>query len=280
MMVPEEVSFIVSSDPSQGARSLSPDGSRFEIQFDDSLKIPKDALNVNVSVQEATIWWVSPNVITGENDMMYIFGDNDSGGSELFTIRIEQGLYDLSGLNQAIISGLEAAGAKTVDGSGNSLPLITFTADDSTQKVVLRLNYPNAYVDFQPIDTPREIMGFDAEQYGPEAAAPLNILAPNTAAFNQINHFLIHSDLVNRGIRYNNAYNQTIAQVLIDVSPGSQIVSTPYHPAKTSGRSLRGTSRTNIRFWLTDDKQRAVNTNGEYWTARVVIEYLKPYTIS
>jgi hypothetical protein len=279
--IPEEISLIVSSDPDAGAINRSQDGSQFEIQLDgEGIQIPKDAINVNVSVEESTVWWVVPNIITGQNDKMYIFGDNDVGGTQLFIITIPQGLYDLSGLNQAILAELEAAGARTLDGGGNPLSLINLAADDATQKVRLRFNYTNVYVDFQPNDTPREILGFDAEQYGPYLGAPLSILAPNTAAFNQVNYFLIHSDLVNKGIRFNNTYNQTIAQVLINVAPGSQIVSTPFNPARCNGQELAGSKRTNLRFWLTDDKQRPVNTNGEYFTARIVIHYQKPMIIA
>ena len=34
-----------------------------------------------------------------------------------------------------------------------------------------------------------------------------------------------------------------------------------------------------MRFYITDDKQRQVSTNSEYWTARIVIDYLLPYVI-
>lgn len=278
--VPEEVSLIVTSDPSNGAVNVSSDGSQFEIQLDgEGLSIPKDAINVNVAVEESTVWWVVPNIITDQNDTFYIFGDNDAAGTELFTITIPQGLYDLSGLNTALQSGLEAAGARTLDGGGNPLPLVALAADDATQKVRIRFNYTNVYVDFSQTDTPREILGFDSQQYGPYGGAPLNILAPNVAAFNQVNYFLVHSDMVNKGIRFNNRYNQTIAQVLINVAPGSQIVSTPFNPAKCNAQELAGSKRTNLRFWLTDDQQRAVNTNGEYWTARIVIHYMRPMVI-
>ena len=280
MMVPEEISLLVSSDPSQGAVNRNKDGNAFEIQLDESIEIPKDALNVNVSVEEATVWWVVPNIITGQNDTFYIFGDLAAGGTQLFTVKIEQGLYDLTGLNNSLQSGLEALGARTVDGSNNPLPLVSLAPDDATQKVLLRFNYPNVYVDFQPADTPREILGFDALQYGPFVTAPLNILAPNTAAFNQVNYFLIASDLVQKGIRFNNRYNQVITQVLINVAPGSQIVSTPFNPAKSSAQELAGAKRSNIRFRLTDDKLRPVNTNGEYFTCRVVIRYLRPMVIT
>lgn len=278
--VPKEISLIVSSDPTQGAINRSPDGSAFEIQFDgDGISVPNDAVNVNVSVEESTIWWTVPNIVTGENDQLYIFGNIDGGGTQVFQITIPQGLYDLTGLNNTVQSLLEAAGAQTLDGSGNSLPLVNFLADDATQKVLLRLNYTNAYVDFNQAQTPREILGFAAEQYGPEAGAPLNLLAPNIAAFNQVNYFLIHSDLVNKGIRFNNTFNQTIAQVLIDVAPGSQIVSTPFNPARTSSQELAGAKRSNLRFFITDDQQRSINTNGEYWSARIVIRYLQPMVI-
>ena len=365
-MLPEEISFVVSSDPDAGATNRSADGSYFEIQLDDGLQIPKEALNVNVRVEEASIWWVVPNIITGKNDKMYITGEDapvitsyetmgfdaantfslttgtvdilQSSGAPLptgaflvndtitigtgplagsafiiqainvdtaaqmnyavvpadvsqavgnwtftrtrpgvpnnYIITIPQGLYDLSGLNQAIQRGLENAGART-----DPDPLLVFSPDDATQKVELRVNYDDVSVDFTQADTPRVILGFDSLVYGVYPTAPIEILAPNIAEFNQVNYFLIHSDLVNRGIRFNNRYNQTISQVLIDVAPGSQIIHTPFNPAKTNAMELAGAKRTNIRFYITDDKQRTVNTNGEFWTARIVIDYLLPYVI-
>jgi len=193
---------------------------------------------------------------------------------------IEQGLYDLTGLNNSLQSGLEQAGARTTErGNNNPLPLVSLSPDEATQKVLLRLNYDNVYVDFQPPNTPREIIGFDALQYGPMIGTPVNELAPNVAEFNQVNYFLIASDLVQKGIRFNNRYNQVITQVLINVSPGSQIISVPFNPAKSDAQDLAGSKRSVLRFRLTDDKLRPVNTNGEYWTARVVIRYLMPMVI-
>ena len=89
----------------------------------------------------------------------------------------------------------------------------------------------------------------------------------------------MHSDLTNAGIRFNNNYNQTVAQVLIDVSPGSQITYKPFNPAVIASQELAGTIRNNIRVWLTDDKNRRVNTNNEYYSCRLVIKYLKPYIV-
>ena len=270
--VPEEISMIVSSDPQNGARNVSPDGSYFEVQLEDGLKIPKDALNVNISVEEATVWWTIPNIITGQNDKLYITGPDTADVIQNYVITIPQGLYNLSGINEAMIRELEAAGSKF-----DPEPLISLSPDEATQKVEMRFNYATVSIDFTQNNTPREILGFNSQVY---SAVPINpILAPNTAQFNQVNYLLIHSDLTNKGIRFNNSYNQTIGQVLIDVPPGSQIVSTPFNPAKISAQELAGTTRTNLRFWLTDDENRRINTNGEYWSARIVIKYLKPFVI-
>lgn len=273
-MVPEEISLIVSSDPNSGAVNRSLDGSYFEIQLQDGLQIPKEALNVNISVEEATIWWVVPNIITAQNNKMYITGPDIFDVLQNYIITIPQGLYDLSGINQTVLRELENQGAK-IDPD----PLISLTPDEPTQKVEMRFNYTTVSVNFSNSDTPRIILGFDSLIYGPYAGAPISILAPNIAQFNQVNYFLIHSDLTNKGIRFNNNYNQTISQILIDVSPGSQIVSKPFNPAKINAQELAGAIRTNLRIWLTDDQDRRVNTNGEYYTARIVIHYLKPYII-
>ena len=274
LTIPEEISMLVSSDPQAGASNISPDGSYFEVQLQDGLKIPSDALNVNIEVEEASVWWVVPNIITGENDKMYITGPDTADIVQIYTITIPQGLYDLSGLNQAVLRELENQGAK-IDPD----PLINMTPDEATQKVAIRFNYSNVSIDFTQVDTPRVILGFDALTYGPFPTVPTSVLAPNVAQFNQVNYFLLHSDLTNKGIRFNNNYNQTISQILIDVPPGSQITYKPFNPAKISAPELGGTNRTNLRFWLTDDRNRRVNTNGEYFTARIVIHYLKPYVI-
>lgn len=273
-MVPEEISMIVSSDPDAGAINRSPDGSYFEVQLQDGLQLPAEALNVNIAVEEATVWWVVPNIITGQNDRMYITGPDTLDVVQNYVVIIPQGLYDVPGINQAILRELGNQGAKV-----SPETIISLTSDATTQKVEIRFNYTSVSIDFTQTDTPRIILGFDSLVYGPFAGAPINVLAPNVAQFNQVNYFLIHSDLTNKGIRFNNNYNQTISQVLIDVPPGSQIVSRPFNPAKVNAPELAGAKRTNLRIWLTDDKDRRVNTNGEYFTARIVIHYLKPYII-
>ena len=269
--IEEEINMLVTSDPNQGAVSRSPDGSSFSIQLDEALAIPKEARNVSATVMQSTVWWVIPNLIEGVNDTFYITAPNTADVLTNYIFPITQGLYDLNALNTAVQRELQNLGAKI---SPN--PVISFAPDDATQRVQMTFNYPNMSVDFTQPQTFREILGFDPLVYQNLLVSPLTILAPNVAAFNTVNYFLIHSDLTYRGIRFNNNWNQTIAQVLIDVPPGSQIVSSPFNPAKVNCQELAGTKRTRLRFWLTDDQDRPVNTNGEYWTARIAIRFLTP----
>ena len=62
-------------------------------------------------------------------------------------------------------------------------------------------------------------------------------------------------------------------QVPITVSPGSQIVASPYNPLRIDANNLIGATRNRVKFWLTDQAGRAVNTNGEIWSVLIVLRY-------
>ena len=274
--IPYEETLIVSSDPKNGAVNITDKGSRFDVNLSgEGIYIPKKAIATNISVEEATVWWVIPNIETGENDKLYVNGPNTLDVLTNYTLTVPQGLYDLDGLNQSILRLLENAGAKT-----NPEPLITLLADENTQKVVIRFNYNNVSVDFTQNNTFRNILGFNSQILGPYAVVPINQIANNTANFNTVNSFLLHSSLVSQGIRINDTFSSVISNILIDVAPGSQIISKPFNPAKIASPELNDTRKTTLQFWLTDDENRVVNTNGEYFTARIVIRYLLPYVLN
>jgi hypothetical protein len=268
MMEPVEINLLVSSNPLNGAKNITPDGSSFEIQLSPELHIPSNAKAITVSLQESTVWWTIANIETGKNDRFYVTGPNTADVSTDFVVVIEQGLYNLSGLSNAIQRELTNQQAK--------IGLLTLTPDDGTSKVSLRINELLTSVDFSQSDTMRDILGFDSGVVGPFTTVPREVLAEATAQFNTINYFVIHSDIVSNGIRTNNVYDQTLGAVLIDKAPGSQLVSTPFNPPKINAPELAGQKRTNVRFWLTDDNNNLVNTNNEFWSARIVIRYLIP----
>lgn len=269
--VREELTIIATSDPLQGAQNIDATGSRFELVFDEPMKIPHDAIEVYVSAEESSVWFVTPNIITGVNDTLYVTGPSALDVVTPYVVTIPQGLYSLEALSVAIARELETAGAKT-----SPLPIISLSGDDATQRAVLTVNYATVSVDFTPADTFRDVIGFNSGVVGPFGTVPSNQLAPNAAAFNTVNYYLIHSDLVTQGIRFGTTFSQVISQVLITGTPGNQIVSTPFNPPRVQAQYLAGATRSRISFWLTDERQALVETNGEYWTVRIRISWLRP----
>ena len=241
-----------------------------------------DIIKVEATGQEYTILSITSNTtllfscVTSNSTILPANTGNFSrlrGGTGVkdydTSIQLPQGLYDLNRLNSAIQTSLENQGA-----SFTAEPVISFIADTASQRVLIRFPFPSTSIDFSRPNTFYEIVGFNQIKYGPyPATAPISELAPNVANFNVLDYFLLCSDIGGLGLRFNSQYNQVISQVLISAAPGSQIIARPFLPARLSIPELIGATRTSIRVWLTDQRNRRVNTNGEYYSARLRIEY-------
>jgi hypothetical protein len=259
---------IANSSVSLGASRRSTDGSKFEIQLESSFEIPSNAVNITVEVDKAVIWYNSPNITTSVNDRFVVYAENSSSIEVKYDVRIPQGLYDVTSLSLSIHRAVLALGY-----SGS--PLITLTGDQSIQKIILTANNSTVRVDFTEANTFRTMIGFNSSTLTATSSTH-HFQADNVAKFDVLNYYLIHTDLISHGIRINREFNQTIAQVLIDSSVGSQIRYVPANPIRIEANDLAGSSRTNLRFWLTSDTNEAVNTQGEDWSFHLVIRYLSP----
>jgi hypothetical protein len=261
--------FLVSSDTANGAANVSTDGSSFTVQLDDSFDIPKNAKNVQVAVMDGEIWYNTPNIETGVNDDMKVVSDGTGATPATvgtYNITIPEGLYTHTALNTAIGIQLQAAGAPEAD-------LLTLGVNYSTQKTYLLTQYTGVSVDFTIATNFRVILGFDAGVEGPSTSSPEYFDGQNVAAFNQINYYLIHGDITDQGIRINNIYSNTLARVLIDTTPGKQVLYQPINPPTSSAQQLAGSKRLRYNYWLTDENNNLVNTLGEYWSARIALSY-------
>jgi hypothetical protein len=188
-----------------------------------------------------------------------------ASGVTNYEITLTPGLYDLSTLSNAISTQLESDGANP--------DIVSFISDPATQRVLIRFAYPSSSIDFSQPNTIRELIGFNANVYGNYPDAPKTIMAENVAFFNSTEYLLLNTDLTNTGIRFNATLQQTVAQVLIDVSPGSQILYRPFNPTKIPVPELIGSVRTRIRVWLTNNSNQRVDTNSEYYSMRVKLEW-------
>ncbi len=257
--------FIFSSSPEAGALNISPKGSSFEVLLDNPIVIPRQAKNCYITVQNATAWWNIYNIEEGVNDQISVTYF-DGLISVTVVLTIDAGLYDLDHLSAEIQRELNA----------NGLPsdLFQLIPDQASQKTVIQFNTAGVQVDLSIPRNFSTILGFDERLVPALLTTGVQFeKSDNIANFNTVDYLLIHSDLVSRGIQINGIYNNTIAQLLIDVAPGSQIVSKDFNIPQIPANELIGEKRRNLRFWLTDQDNNLVDTNGELFSVRLIIHY-------
>lgn len=274
-LIKKTISMVFTSDPAQGARQIGTNPNSydaFQVQFDEPIAIPKNAIECTLEVDSTVIWNNEANVVAGVNNTLRVTGPDTSDVVTVFDIVIPEGSYSVSEFNQSVQTLLANQGAKITPD-----PIISITPDEATQKIDIRLNYITSVVDFTQPNSCYNLLGFlSTSVLGPPTISGESILAPNEANFNVINYYLIASDLVSQGLRFNNTYRQIINQTEISVRPNSQIVSTPYNPVIITCPELVGQVRSNVSFRLLKDDLTPANTRGEYYSLRMTINYMIP----
>lgn len=258
--------FIASSDPDNGATRVTKNGSAFTVVLDQPIMIPKTAASCTVELVSATVWWVMPNVSPEiANDQF-----NFIVSATPYNFTIPKGLYSRSALDSLIGRELVNLGFDSDD--------ITLSEDTATQKTIFIFKNAGWQVDFTQPDSPLVLTGFDARLIpAAPSTAGQSDSSDNTASFNTINSFLIHTPgLVTGGIPINNQGRNIIASVPIDVNPGSQIVFQPRNPVKVDANELIGKTLNAYNVELTSESNEEVDTNGEFFDFVGQIRYWLP----
>ncbi len=257
-------SMVFNSNPNSGSTGQTTLGDRFTVNFGgEKLSIEKRAENVTIKVEQVQVWNTVPNITETNNTL------NITLGGVEYNIVLTKGLYSRQQLNNAVLRGLENMGLLPDPDN----PPFQLLEDASTNRVVINITVNDLIIDFTKQNNFAEIVGFQNTIIPLQAGVPINVFAPNVASFNTLEYFVIRSDIIDRGIRENNSYNQAIALVPIDVPPGSNVVYEPRHPPIVDANSLRGSLRSSVTFYLTDQLGRPVDTNGEYFSLRLVLSY-------
>lgn len=259
-----EIPLLVSSSEDAGAYNVNSNRSRFDVDLPQEIKIPRDAKNVTVHVSDATLWYVPFNISTALGNNKFAL---DVQGDQVYTVTIPDGLYDLSSVAHAINVGLVNQGLA----SG----IITFVGDAASQKVVINYTAAGLRVDFTVANSCRLIMGFNSA-VSPAAytTGPFSVYGDIEAAFNTIDYFLIHSDIVLGGIPNNGKSTSVIARILINGAPGTQLIFEPQNPIKIPSQRLAGSTISRIHMWVTNqDGVTQPEFQNENFSALIVISY-------
>ena len=235
-----EQHYLFSSDKDNGAYNISPTGNRFTINFNPPLSFDNNASRLRLELLETELYYTNPNV-NSTNNRLTITTHDINGVSMIYNVVVPTGLYELTALNTAIKNILVVAGANP--------NLISFVSNNSKSRVVMTL-IGDTRVDFSEQFSIGYLFGFLPQAYAPIGPSSIDRKtiygAPNSAHLNNINFFVLNSNIVNNGLMFNGSARQAIGRILITAEPSGQIVSTPIAPYSIDITSLKYSSFSNF----------------------------------
>lgn len=262
--VEKQFTAFFNSDPRSGSTPVGTLGNAFEVQLNNAINIPRDALNCTLEVVQAQIWNTSPNISSAIGNNVITFTYNGTP----YTFTIPDGLYGIAELNSSLLLFFQAQNPPLPDN------LFQLTANESTQKVIITFGDSGCQITFGS-NSPYEVLGFnqgDIVPPVPSSNPPQNIIAPNVAGFNRINTYYIKTNLISGGIPQNIFSTGIIAQVPITSSVGDLIIYQPFNPMKSDATELIGNSKQRFAFSLVDQLERNVEVI-EPFNLSILIRY-------
>jgi hypothetical protein len=273
---PKQLEILISSDPAAGG-IVSQNGSRVDIRFDEPLRVPVNAVNVELQVAGTSVWYTQPNIITGINDELKVEVDGVT-----ITKTLPQGQYNL----ESLILEIEVLLDTFPEFISPNLveQTLSFSADVARERVVIKIN---TATNFRIVFGPNgfgSLLGFVDGTYGPPFVpmrpAPVSYAVEglNTQSLQTIEYYLVHSDIAPRGIRVNSGFQQVVAQVPLDAGSGQQTVYAPINPPKCRAQNLAGLSIDRMAVWITNEDNGPISSP-EPFSVRMIITYSLPLNL-
>jgi hypothetical protein len=249
-MIKNGVSFQISS---QGATDYKIETSTITQNLGIPVKVPFGANYVRLSIPQVSIWNSVANV-DAEQGNFIVF---QLPGNPPVTLTFPDGQYSLTDLNTSL--------SRVLLENGLSADNLTFSEDQPTQKVVFTSDTAGAVVD-TPLGSMFKILGLNQGVPLVMPTALVGVLAPNIAAFNNVEAFNLHlPTLLVDGLVLNGESLQVAAKIPITARPSSQIVYEPKVPTEIAVDHLAGASVSTIIAYVTDQSgTRRVNTRENY----------------
>ena len=261
-----EKTFLINS---QYGHSLSNDGSTFAMNLQPPLVLPKDSEPI-IEVVEATAWHTAENIKTGVNDVFKVSFANVSSNA-VQTMTFPPGIYNLTSLNLRLSHflidlGLDSQTLRFVGVQATSSLLLHATPNAASGNITVP--FADATM------TMRSFLGFEnnpSVTFTQESSATAN----STAKFDSIQYYVLECNGFNVSGSYKedgNSNSSAIAVIVPDVQSSQQILYRPNHPLKLFANIAGGTI-SRLEFRLCDHLHQPVNTNGEYYSARIRLTY-------
>lgn len=277
--------FTFSSDAKLGAKNIQFNGSKFTIYNDGTpFYVGTDtSSNCTVEVIQASIWNNQPNISSNfDNNRIVIY---ESKYREISLV-VPTGQYDLTSLTAQLslqwdnFSGIDSNTLASFTPADSFQNTFNITGNDSTQRVSIQfiLNNPNMTIDWKQ-STLGKILGFTTEAKQRPDVQGGYITGDITANFNSINSFYLSSDLVAQGANINGRYGNVIGIIPITALPGNLVnFQGNFNNLFIDCDNILGrrNGRTQLTFWLTNEKGDALDMVGEVYSFTLLIRWYQP----
>lgn len=282
--VEQEVSLITTNDPNTGALNVNPGFSSWTFEVANGLTIPHNARNATLECPQAAVWYSSHLIKANGPNRLIVTVDDNVVPLQTFTIIFPPGLWSLEALNEEMNYQLiQLSGVTTF---GDLFQIEGITATGKTRIVFSSVGFGRQItIDFTAANTIFELLGWNQgdtpQSYpvfpGPAPVWPQTRTSPNQATFDATGSYLFSTNLCGGiGIPVNSQQGNVLAQILIDVSAGSQVVFRPPVPTKVSVDHLIGKTINVASFQITNEKGEEVTFSGEVNTFILLLKWIVP----
>lgn len=260
----------VNSNPASGSQNLNSSGNQFQTAFTPPIIFPPKCKNPRIAVVSADVWWTVINVSAANNNNQFVF-TNDAAVPSKVVLTLPNGLYGIADLNSMIDTLAVQAGYP----SG----LFTISGIPATQHSIITITQAGYQINGTAAGTVTAaapgLLGFNSEKLpsGGLTTASQTFTSESVANFSSIQSFQIQSTSFGGGLTFNGQPSNALCNIPINVAPG-QLISIEYTSLLWCALDkLRGATIANSIWTLTDQNGGQVNTNGEFWQVRLMLEW-------
>lgn len=244
---------IVLTISSAGSGTYDKANAYHTVYLNPPVKVP-DADYVSAKLVSASVWNSVPNVLTGINDV-FVIAITDSvvfptepGNTKEFKFVLTQGQYSYDNLVLAL--------TRTFVGAGLRADTLNITADVSSSYVYFSTGYSGGAVIKANSKSLVPLFGVSKTADFAVPLAPTLSRAPDRAAFNSINSFVLHSSIASPGLPINGRTSSILGVVPINVKPNRLINYTPAYPIEVNAENLQNNEISQVTsYWTTEDGQ-------------------------
>lgn len=218
----------------------------FTINFSPPIQIQE---NWEIALDSMTLWYSYYNISPDYGNQIFRYHN----GTTWKNITITAGLYTIDNINEFVHTAMKADGDTGTDVNGNDLFYISLTPNYNTFKLLISVS--NSYQVDLTVGNLYQLFGFTQiiVSSSQEGANNVNIT-------NGVDRLLLHLDCIT-GSYKGGTTSDVLYSFNIDGPPSSLIQIQPYNkiylPLNRSGFLFQ------VRIYLTDQKNRRVNLNGE-----------------